>query len=33
MLDTLNREVQSLRTSQPAPMSGAEVGVAAPNSR
>jgi predicted DNA-binding protein len=28
MLDTLNREVQSLRTGQPAAMNEAEVGVA-----
>ena len=33
MLDTLNREVQSLRTGQPAPMDQPEVGVAVPNSR
>ena len=29
MLDTLNREVQSLRTAQPAALNEAEVGVAA----
>jgi hypothetical protein len=33
MLDTLNREVQSLRAGQPAPMDQAEVGVAVRNSR
>ena len=33
MLDTLNREVQSLRTGQPAAMNEVEVGVAVRNSR